>query len=122
MHNEAMNTRTRTQCLSVMRVKPGMTLARALHRQDGAVLMPEGSELTDTKLEQIQQRGIDCLFVNVPDPRTPEEIERDLAAAEERVRYIFRAGKGGAEAPGMGEMRDMLMESLLAYRKAGWLK
>lgn len=124
MHNPAMTTPSpvRIQCLSVMRAKPGMTLAKALHRPDGAVLMPEGTELDEGKLEQLQQRGIECLYVRLPETRSPEEIGRELAAAEERVRYIFRAGRAGPEAPGMAETREMLMEAVLAYRRAGWLK
>ncbi|MBK6907785.1 MAG: hypothetical protein IPH08_12205 [Rhodocyclaceae bacterium] len=124
MHNLTMTTQTpvRIQCLSVLRVKPGMALARALHRPDGAVLMPEGTELDDGKIEQLQQRGIDCLYVRLPESRTPEEIERELAAAEARVRFVFRTGAAGSGAPEMDEMREMLMEAVLAYRRAGWLK
>lgn len=100
-----------------------MMLARALLRPDGAVLMAEGTELSERDLEHLQQRGIEAVFVGVDDPRSEDDIARDLAAAEERVAYIFRAAEGGVDADaGYGDARHGLQRVVHDYRRAGWLK
>lgn len=112
---------SRTLCLSTLRLKPGMQLARPLLRPDGAVLMAEGTELSERELEALQQRGIEVVFVSVEDPRGEDEIARDLATAEERVGYIFRTPEN-ATASGYGEARQSLQAAMLTHRRAGWLK
>ncbi len=122
----------RNVCLSILRLQPGMRLARAVMRPDGAVLMPAGAEIDESALKQLPQRGIEFVFVVEADTRDAETIARDVAAAEERVNFIFRgisaktnqaisrdgAATEGDEFPGMGEMRDDLHAAVLAYRKA----
>jgi hypothetical protein len=118
MHNHSMNERI--SCLSVLRLKPGMILARDLLRPDGAVLMAAGTELTESQLGQLQQRGIEVVFVREPDPRSPEEIEVARAAAQARVEYIFRVqavGEGDKVPP--GDARMELRNAILAYRTEG---
>lgn len=105
----------RTVCLSILRLQPGMRLARAVMRPDGVVLMPAGAEIDEASLKQLPQRGVEFVFVVEPDDRDAATIERDVAAAEERVNYIFRGSNSDA---GMGEMRDDLRAALLSYRKA----
>lgn len=99
-----------------------MHLARPLHRADGAMLMPEGTELTEAALTQLQQRGIEYVFVALEDGRDEAAVVRDLAAAEERVRFIFRDERadGAQEHPGMGEAREALRDAVMDYRRAGW--
>lgn len=118
MHNRPMNERI--SCLPVLRLKPGMTLARALLRPDGAVLMPEGTELSESQLGQLQQRGIEVVYIRQADPRSAEEIEQETAESRARLDYIFRSQAGGdSEQPGMGDARVDLHAALVAYRCQG---
>jgi hypothetical protein len=115
----------RTFCLSTLRLQAGMRVARTLHRPDGAVLLPEGSELTDAHLEQLPQRGIDVVYVSQLDPRSPDEIAHDLALADARVSHIFRPQNAAeiaesAEIAPSDDARAALESAVRAYRQAGW--
>jgi hypothetical protein len=115
LHNEVMSERI--VCLSLLRLKPGMRLARPLMRPDGAILMPAGAELDEESLQHLPQRGVEFGYVYQTEDRSPETIAQELAEAEERVRFIFRGST--SDIPGMGETRDWLRDVMITYRRKG---
>ena len=106
----------RTFCLSTLRLKPGMKLARTVHRPDGAVLVPADTELSESLLEQFQQRGIEAVFVRQVDKRSADEIARDQVATEQRVTFLFRAQSGVDAGAENDEARAELQAVMRAYR------
>lgn len=103
--------KNRTLCLSPWRIKPGMILAKPATRQDGAVLLAAGTELTADQLEHLRQRGCEALCVGMPENRGAEEIRREVDQVEARVRHLFRG-------PGSAARMD-LAAAVVAYRRQG---
>jgi hypothetical protein len=82
----------RAVCISTLGLKPGARLAQAVRRGDGALLLPAGTELDIDQVRQLIQRGIEFVHVLHEETRDAAQIERDIAAAEARVAYLFRGG------------------------------
>lgn len=101
---------TKTVCLTPLRVKAGATLARAVQRADGKLLLPAGSELDADQLNHLNQRGIEFVYVEVDDERDEASIARDIATAEAHVNHLFRGETS--------EAREELKATMLAYRRA----
>ncbi len=101
--------KTRALCLSPGRIAPGMTLAKAIIDRDGNTLLATGAVLDSEMLDRLIRRGVEAITVLIDDPRAPETIANDLAAAEARVGYIFRGA--GSQA------RETLRHAILAYRQ-----
>lgn len=86
----------RTVCVSTLALKPGARLAQAVRRADGGLLLAAGTELDLDNLRQLLQRGIECVHVLQHETRDAAQIERDVAAAGERVAHLFRGESGDA--------------------------
>lgn len=99
----------RTVCISTLSLKPGARLAYAVRRADGAELMPAGTQVDIDQLRQLIQRGIECVDVLEEETRDAAQIERDVAAATERVAHLFR-GKSNAA-------RDELAAVIAEFRR-----
>ena len=99
----------RTVCVSTLGLKPGARLAQAVRRADGGMLLPAGTELDIDNLRQLVQRGIECVHVLQQETRDAGQIERDVAAAAERVAHLFR----GQSSPA----RDDLAAAIADYRR-----
>lgn len=80
----------RTVCVATLGLKPGAKLAQAVRRADGGLLLPAGTEIDVDHLRQLIQRGIECVHVVQEETRDAAQIERDVAAAVERVTHLFR--------------------------------
>lgn len=101
--------KSRTLCLTPWRIQPGAVLAQPAMRRDGAVLLAAGTTLTEELLEHLRNRGIEFLCVALAETRDAETRYQEAAAAEARVRHIFR-GAGG-------EARRVLADAVAAYRR-----
>lgn len=109
MHNETMEASVpRIVCLPIARLQSGMRVARAVLRPDGAVLLSSGTEIDEDELAHLHQRGVDTVFVEIPDPRDAQERVAAAAVIEQRVARIFR----GASS----EARDDLKAAVRAFR------
>lgn len=91
-------------------VTPGATLARSVLRADGVLLLASGTELDADNLSHLHQRGVEVIFISEDDPREPDAIAAELAAADARVGQIF-AGESS-------DMRDDLARAVLVYRRS----
>jgi hypothetical protein len=99
----------RLACVSILGLKPGAVLARAVLRPDGVVLLPAGQALDIDLLRQLGRRGIECVHVLLEETRDPMQIERDVALSVTRVAFLFR----GPGSPA----RDELASAITSYRR-----
>jgi hypothetical protein len=97
----------RVLCLSPVRIKPGMRLARPVLRHDGAVLLPTGAELDSEQMEHLHQRGVEYVFVTDDEAQGEEQ----KAATAARIAHLFRGERG--------ENLTELKEAILRYRLEG---
>jgi hypothetical protein len=100
----------RIVCIAAPRLQPGMRLARNVLRADGAVLLSEGTELDEDELMHLHQRGIEFVYVALPDDRDAATRAADEQALRERIEFIFRPIGGESDA------RQDLKAAMLAYR------
>lgn len=91
----------RSVCLPILGVKPGAYLAQAVHRADGAVLLPAATELDADQLRRLIQRGVECVHVMQKETRDAAQIGQDVAAASARVAHLFR-GDGSVARKNLG--------------------
>jgi hypothetical protein len=80
------------QAVSVDDLEVGMVLAEDVHDQQGRLLLPSGSELTERHLRAFQMWGIISVKIRgngeeAPEPVVSPEI---LAEADRRIRERFR--------------------------------
>jgi len=99
----------RTVCVSTLGIKPGARLAQAVRRPDGGLLLAAGTEIDVDHLQQLIQRGIECVHVLQEETRDAAQIERDVAAATARVAHLFRGNSSAA--------RDELAATIADYRR-----
>ena len=99
----------RTVCISTLGLKPGARLAQAVRRADGGLLLAAGTEVDADQVRQLIQRGIECVHVLQEETRDAAQIERDMAAAAERVAHLFRGKSSDA--------RDELAAAITDYRR-----
>lgn len=86
----------RTVCISTLGIKPGARLAQAVRRPDGGLLLAAETELDIDQIRQLVQRGIEHVYVLQEETRDAAQIERDVAAAAERVAHLFRGRSSDA--------------------------
>lgn len=70
------------ELVSIVGVKPGQVLARAVTARSGAVLCPAGFRLTESAIEHLKHAGIESVVV--------EGGESERATAEERIAELNR--------------------------------
>lgn len=99
----------RSVCVSTQELRPGARLAQAVRRADGGLLLAAGTEIDIDQLRQLVQRGIESVYVQREETRDAAQIERDVAAAEQRVADLFR----GPSSPA----RDELAVVIADYRR-----
>lgn len=101
--------KSRTVHLPILSVEPGMVLALPITDHAGRILFAAGTELDAEMLDRLNKRGVESLAAQVIDTRDAETIDKELIAAESRVRQIFR----GAGSPA----RDALQAAILRHRE-----
>lgn len=99
----------RSVCLAPGLVTPGMTLASAVSGRDGKPLLAAGAELDTDIIDRLLRRGVEALWVTVPDERDEETIALELRKAEERLDLIFRGDGSPA--------REALRQAIQNYRR-----
>ena len=99
----------RTVCVSTLSLKPGARLAQAVRRADGGLLLAAGTEIDVDHVQQLIQRGIEVVHVLQEETRDAAQIERDVAAAVERVTRLFRGASSDA--------RNELAATVTDYRR-----
>lgn len=102
--------KTRRLVVSIQEVQAGMRLAEEVRNAAGAVLLTAGTELDEAVLAGLRRRGIECLVVDQPDPRSETEIAEELVRMEARVRHLFHRQRGNPEL-------QLLMQAVLEYRR-----
>jgi hypothetical protein len=99
----------RTVCVSILSLKPGARLAQDVRRADGGLLLSAGTEIDVDNLQQLIQRGFEVVHVLQEETRDAAQIERDVAAAVERVARLFRGESSDA--------RNELATAVTDYRR-----
>lgn len=94
----------RVLCLTPVRIRPGMTLARPAVRPDGQVLLPAGTVLTEEHLQHLMARGVEYLAVSSEETRDEATIAAEVEAVAARVDYLFR----GPGSEGRRELQDVV--------------
>jgi hypothetical protein len=85
-----------------------MVLAKPVYDREGAILLTAETVLDSFMFEQLIRRGIEALWVRVPDSRDKETIAQELADIRAQIDTIFR-GSGSAA-------RSQLRDTVLDYR------
>lgn len=94
----------------IQEAQTGMRLAEEVRNAAGGVLLTAGTELDEAVLAGLCRRGVECLAVDRPDPRSETEIAEELARMEARVRHLFHRHRGNPEL-------QLLMQAVLEYRR-----
>jgi hypothetical protein len=74
--------------IPVSNLEPGMKLAKPIVAKNGMVMLGEGTELTATWIERIQDMDITSVFIDGPPVQTISK-EDALAALDERFALVF---------------------------------
>ena len=90
--------------IPVAKLEPGMKLAKPVIAKNGMVMLGEGTELTATWIERIQDMDIPNVFVDGP-PVQMISREEALAALDERFATV--AGK-----PYMNSIKKIIKEHI----------
>lgn len=101
--------KSRTIHLPILSAAPGMVLALPITDHAGRTLFAAGTELDAETLDRLNKRGVESVAAQVIDTRDAEAVDKELIAAESRVRQIFR----GAGSPA----RDALQAAILRHRE-----
>jgi hypothetical protein len=93
----------------------GMVLAEALLDAHGAMLLPQGSTLSESSLASLRRRAIaSCSVVAAAAAADPEQLARARAARLERLNRLFRH----AAAPDVqADAGAALLRLLVTYRE-----
>lgn len=94
----------------IQEAQTGMRLAEEVRNAAGGVLLTAGTELDEAVLAGLCRRGVECLVVDQPDPRSETEIAEELARMEARVRHLFHRHRGNPEL-------QLLMQAVIEYRR-----
>lgn len=76
--------------IQVANLKPGMKLAKPVVAKSGMVMLGEGTELSDTWIDRIQDMDITTVFVEGPPVQT---ISQEEALANLDARFVQVEGK-----------------------------
>lgn len=93
----------RVVCLPTQRLEAGMRVARPVLRGDGQVLLAEGAVLDADEMARFGQRGVEFVFVALPETRDAQTIARDAQAVRDRLDYVFR---GDDDSDARAELRE----------------
>ena len=88
----------RNVCLAPGLVTPGMTLTSSVSGRDGLPLLSAGTTLDADMLERLIRRGVEIVWVEIPDLRDEQTIAIELRNAETRLATIFRGPGSPARA------------------------
>lgn len=99
----------RNVCLAPSRATPGMTLTSPVNGRDGVPLLAAGTTIDGDTIERLIRRGIETIWVEIPDERDEQTIVMEMQAAEHRIATIFR-GRGSPA-------REALREAVIRYRR-----
>ena len=87
---------------------PGMTLSDAVVDNQGGVLLPGGTTLTETMLSSLRRRGIDYLSI-VNDKLSDADLAAERERLQQRLVQLFRK----CNNQGAG---NLLLQSVTQYR------
>ncbi|SDI48673.1 hypothetical protein [Propionivibrio dicarboxylicus] len=99
----------RNVCLAPSRATPGMTLTSPVNGRDGLPLLAAGTTIDGDTIERLIRRGVETIWVEIPDERDARTIAIELEAADHRIATIFR-GRGSPA-------REALREAVIHYRR-----
>lgn len=104
-----------SQILPLDSLQPGMRLAEPIRDRLGNVMLAEDTELTESHLASLRQRGIASAMI-VPEriPPSDEDVAAMRKSVEERLRQIFRRTLA---QPGNRRLFDTLLEYRLEKLK-----
>lgn len=102
----------RTICLAPGRVAPGMTLAATVTDRHARILLAAGTTLDSTLIDRLSRRGVEIVWVSIPDTRDAAAIAQAQASAEARIAQIFRSEGNPARQALQAEILRFRQESL----------
>jgi hypothetical protein len=76
--------------IPVAKLEPGMRLARPVTAKNGMVMLGEGTELSETRIERIRDMAIVSVFVEGP---SVQAIPKEEAIADLEARFAKAEGK-----------------------------
>lgn len=75
------------ELVSIERLRPGQTLAKAVTNAGGAILCPPGYRLTETAIGRLRNAGVESVIVESFEDKAPE-IQARLTALHDRFQGI----------------------------------
>lgn len=90
-------------------VRPGMRLGAPVTGRGGQILVPTGTELTESLLQALAQRGVAAICVE-------REVGEDLAAREARLAGVRTAVDHLFRAAGDGMATRTLYQCIVDFR------
>ena len=96
---------TTLQAIALEDAAPGMILADALQDETGQMLLPKGSELTESVLRSLGRRGIETLSILIPEAVDESALIARREAARQRLQHLFRQA---VDPTSQGLLRVML--------------
>jgi len=78
------------EALPVAQLQPGMRVASALADENGRLLLPAGTELSDAAIASLQRRGIEQVSIELEVEDDPAALERYRQQVTERLDHLFR--------------------------------
>lgn len=101
------------QRIPIKFVTAGMSLAKAVAREDGMVLAGEGTVLTDSAIDRLKNAGIPSLVVKGrPLPGLASGM--DLHKVKERLPYLFRKYQDEQLMLTMQKMLEQYLDKAIA--------
>lgn len=104
---------TKSRFVAIDDVRPGMVLADAAYAQKRGkfgLKFPPGLVLSPESVDQLKAHQAEFVEIEEPDPRSPEERERDTAQAHTYLSALFSRLDMGHPLVGG------LFQQLVAYR------
>lgn len=75
------------ELISIERLRPGQTLAKAVTNAGGAILCPPGFRLTEMVIGRLKNAGIESVIIESFEDKTPE-VQARLSALQDRFQGI----------------------------------
>ena len=97
------------QILAIDEITPGMRLAASAADAGGHVLLPAGTELTESMLQSLRRRDIAELLIEAKIVEDPAVVEARRAGLKKQIEQLFR--KAGTEPETMA-----LHQAILDFR------
>lgn len=97
------------ETVPVGELQPGMRLASPVADEAGRILLPEGTELSESTIAALGRREIEAVRVELEVEDDPAVVEQYRRLVAERLDHLFRRAGEGAET-------RALYQAIVEYR------